>query len=317
MKKPTNGSVIIKRIKKADHGRHHGGAWKVAYADFVTAMMAFFLLLWLLNVTTDEQKRGIADYFEPSITWHKAASGANGVLAGQAVGTEGAQTMAAAAPAVSMPRATLRQPADSEDLDHQVGIRQAYQPEHEDQAEGPEEFAAERASAEREERQFAAAEFDLRQAIQDLPEANELAESLIIDRTPEGLRIQLVDQERTSMFPLGSSEMRDPARKLMALVAQIVRRLPNKISVTGHTDAMPYAGTRHYSNWELSTDRANASRRQLVANGLPLERIAKVIGVADREPLIADEPGSPRNRRISIVLLREAKPPAMRTLARR
>ena len=181
----------------------------------------------------------------------------------------------------------------------------------------PDELAAERALAEREERQFAAAEFDLRQAIQDLPELNELAESLIIDRTPEGLRIQLVDQERTSMFPLGSSEMRDPARKLMALVAQIVHRLPNKISVTGHTDATPYAGTRHYSNWELSTDRANASRRQLVASGLPLERIAKVIGVADREPLIEDQPGSPRNRRISIVLLREAKPPATRTLAQR
>ena len=205
---------------------------------------------------------------------------------------------------VSSPRAILRQAADSEQVDQT------------DRA-APDELTAEKALAEREERQFAAAEFDLRQAIQDLPEANELAESLIIDRTPEGLRIQLVDQERTSMFPLGSSEMRQPARKLMALVAQIVRRLPIEISVTGHTDAMPYVGTRGYSNWELSTDRANASRRQLVESGLPLERIAKVIGIADREPLIENQPGSPRNRRISIVLLREAKPLETGSLARR
>jgi chemotaxis protein MotB len=312
--KPASGSIIIKKIKKISHGGHHGGAWKVAYADFVTAMMAFFLLLWLLNVTTDEQKRGIADYFEPSITWHKAASGADGVLAGQAAGTSGAQTLAAASPAVSTPRARLRQ--DSEEFDDPTAIGEA-EDGATDRGMAPDELAAERALAEREERQFAAAEFNLRQAIQDLPEASELAESLIIDRTPEGLRIQLVDQERTSMFPLGSSEMRDPARKLMALVAQIVRPLPNKISVTGHTDAMPYAGTRHYSNWELSTDRANASRRQLVENGLPLDRIAKVIGVADREPLIEDQPASPRNRRISIVLLREAKPREMPTFARR
>jgi chemotaxis protein MotB len=317
--KAANGPIIIKKVKKADHASHHGGAWKVAYADFVTAMMAFFLLLWLLNVTTDEQKRGIADYFEPSITWHRAASGADALLAGQAAGTSGAQTMAAASPAVATPAARLRQHADDDELDNPAPIGEAdelAEKDHTDRALAPNELAAERALEEREEQQFAAAEFDLRQAIQDLPEANELAESLIVDRSPEGLRIQLVDQERTSMFPLGSSEMRDPARKLMALVAQIVARLPNKISVTGHTDAMPYAATLHYSNWELSTDRANASRRQLVESGLPLVRIAKVSGVADREPLIEAEPGSPRNRRISIVLLREAKTPAMRTLAR-
>ena len=277
--------------QEGGHGGHHGGAWKVAYADFVTAMMAFFLLLWLLNVTTDEQKKGIADYFEPSITWHKAVSGADGLLAGQAIGTAGAQTMAAAAPAVSTPRSALRQLNDVEEIERRLALLDTSAPEEDDGAEAPDELTADQWLAEREERQFAAAEFDLRQAIQDLPELNELAESLIIDRTPEGLRIQLVDQERTSMFPLGSSEMRDPARKLMALVAQIVHRLPNKISVTGHTDATPYAGTRHYSNWELSTDRANASRRQLVASGLPLERIAKVVGVADREPLIEDQPG--------------------------
>ena len=170
-------------------------------------------------------------------------SGADGLLAGQAIGTAGAQTMAAAAPAVSTPRSALRQrPRLEEARRHDGALATSASGGGSDRAEAPDELAADHLLAEREERQFAAAEFDLRQAIQDLPELNDLAESLIVDRTPEGLRIQLVDQERASMFPLGSSEMRDPARKLMALVAQIVHRLPNKISVTGHTDATPYAG---------------------------------------------------------------------------
>jgi chemotaxis protein MotB len=165
-------------------------------------------------------------------------------------------------------------------------------------------------AAEREERQFSAAEFALRQAIQDIPELKSLAENLIVDRTPEGLRIQLVDQDKLSMFTSGSSDMAEPAKKLMALVSQVVQRLPNKVSLSGHTDATPFARTGNYGNWELSTDRANASRRALLAAGLPPDRIAKVVGVADRDPLITDHPTSPQNRRISIVLLKDAKPTA-------
>src|SRR5690242_1396230 len=146
------------------------------------------------------------------------------------------------------------------------------------------------AAAEKENRQFAAAEFALRQAIQDVPELKELGENLLIDRTPEGLRIQLVDQEKISMFALGSSEMADSAKKLMTLVTQAVQKLPNKLSITGHTDATPFAKAGNYGNWELSSDRANASRRALVAAGLPLDRIAKVVGTADRDPLISDQP---------------------------
>jgi chemotaxis protein MotB len=171
--------------------------------------------------------------------------------------------------------------------------------------------------AEVEERQFAAAEFALRQAIQDIPDLHDLAENLIIDRTPEGLRIQLVDQDKSAMFALGSSEMNEAGRKLMALVGRVVAKLPNKISVTGHTDATPFARQGSYSNWELSADRANASRRELMGNALPAERIAKVVGMADREPLLAQEPLSPRNRRISIVLLRETKPGGGTNLAQR
>jgi chemotaxis protein MotB len=311
MPKPANGTIVIKKVKKAGHEGHHGGAWKVAYADFVTAMMAFFLLLWLLNVTTDAQKRGIADYFDPTISIKEASSGAGGILGGAAIGRPGTLTVSAAAPAVSVPVPTLRQPEDGEEGD--LGGK-------DEGSAKPTDAEAEKQLAEREERRFAAAEFQLRQAIQDVPELSNLADNLLIDRTPEGLRIQLVDQDKNSMFALGSAEMAEPAKKLMALVVQAVQKLPNKILVTGHTDASPYQGGRNYGNWELSSDRANASRRELLRGGLAPERIAKVVGMADRDPLFPKEPLSARNRRISIVLLREAPSDPVRapgTLAQR
>jgi chemotaxis protein MotB len=342
MAKPGKDSIIIKKIKKGDHGGHHGGAWKVAYADFVTAMMAFFLLLWLLNVTTDVQKRGIADYFEPTISLKQAASGADGILGGRVIGNPGAMTISGAAPSLALPMPALRQPDEGDEgnengapgksdkekdpkadkLDDLAKLGQALEGklkpgESEDLKEKLKDPKFQKQLAELEERSFAAAEFALRQAIQDVPDLKNLSENLMVDRTPEGLRIQLVDQEKSSMFPLGSTEMHGPAKKLMAQVATIVHKLPNKISVTGHTDATPYSRQGNYGNWELSTDRANASRRELLANGLALDRIAKVVGMADRDPLFANEPTSPRNRRISIVLLREAKPEASKTLAQR
>jgi chemotaxis protein MotB len=333
MAKPENGTIIIKRIKKGGHGGHHGGAWKVAYADFVTAMMAFFLLLWLLNVTTDVQKHGIADYFEPTIAIKQASSGADGILGGRVIGSPGAMTQSASAPSLALPVPSLRQP-DEGDEGNDSGAPGLAENRKDPKAERLDDIAKLREEARRdpnklndpefqkklaevEERQFAAAEFALRQAIQDVPELRNLAENLLIDRTPEGLRIQLVDQDKNSMFPLGSNDMQEGARKLMAQVARIVVKLPNKISLTGHTDATPYARTGNYGNWELSADRANASRRELVANGLAADRVAKIVGMADRDPLFVNEPNSPKNRRISIVLLREVKPGDPTKLAQR
>ena len=331
--------LIIKKIKKNQSAPHHGGAWKVAYADFVTAMMSFFLLLWLLNVTTDIQKRGIADYFEPTIA-SKSQSGAGGVLGGLSMGQQGAQDVSASPPNFQIAMSALRQPDDGDegDLSGSSGAadagdktggktpdKQAGGATPKDQAGGPaagEQTAAVAAKKpieqlteaelqkrieEREDKQFAAAEFALRQAIQDVPELKNLADNLLIDRTPEGLRIQIVDQEKRSMFPLGSAQMVDNAQKLLALVALVVQKLPNKVSITGHTDAAPYAFGRYYTNWELSADRANASRRELVSDGVPADRIEKVVGLADRDPLVPEDPRAATNRRISIVLLREAK----------
>ncbi len=321
MAKPSQIPVIIKKVKgHGEHG-HHGGAWKVAYADFVTAMMAFFLLLWLLNVTTDVQKRGIADYFEPT-TASKSQSGAGGVLGGQTIGQPGAQALATSLPSLALNRPALRQPSEGDDGDEggSAGRKDSGGADAagDQSAAGSHDQPAKRLSdedldgrvAEREAKRFTAAEFTLRQAVEQLPELKGLADNLIVDQTPEGLRIQLVDQNKQPMFASGSAELLDPAKKLLAVVTQVIQRLPNKVTVTGHTDGVPYPGGRRYTNWELSADRANSSRRELMADGVAEGRFARVTGVADRDPLLPDDPNAARNRRISIVLLREAKPAA-------
>ena len=308
--KGNAATIIIKKVKGGGHGGHHGGAWKVAYADFVTAMMAFFLLLWLLNVTTDVQKRGIADYFEPSIS-SKSQSGAGGVLGGLTIGSPGAQAVPLSSPSAQIARMALRQPNEGDDGN--AGGTAGDDPKQDDDASTVtqprpiDDKELQRQFAEREEKRFERAEQALREAVKDAPELAKLADNLLIENTPEGLRIQLVDQDKQPMFPLGSAEMLEPAKKLMAVIAQVVKRMPNKVSISGHTDSTPYAATGKYGNWELSTDRANASRREFIADGVPVDRVSRVAGLADREPLVPDDAASPRNRRISIVLLREGK----------
>ena len=279
--------VFVKKIKPLD--APHGGAWKVAYADFVTAMMAFFLLLWLLMVATDEQKHGFSEYFEPQ----KASTeqiGTGGVLAGLALTAEGALRSAGSPPTVTVALPTFGGEADEES-----------------EGESGKKSSAEQAAAREEAEQFAKAESKLRKAIENAPELRTMRDSLLIDQTPEGLRIQIVDQEGVAMFKSGSAEMRDQARALLALVTNVVATLPNKVAISGHTDSVKF-GSSNYTNWELSGDRANASRRALVESGLPSDRIEKVVGKADRDHLFADQPESHRNRRIAIVLLRENLP---------
>jgi len=315
--------VIIKKVKKGDHGGHHGGAWKVAYADFVTAMMAFFLLLWLLNVTTDVQKRGIADYFEPTIT-SKSNSGAGGVLGGLTVGSPGSETVPLSQPNFNPAQTALRQPNEGDDgndggsagtdTDQNNNNAGAGQDNNSgNNGAGPtqakklteEQFKKE--AAEREEKRFEEAKQALEDAVKGSPELQALAKNLMIDETPEGLRIQLVDQDKSPMFPLGSADMLDPAKQLMKLVAQAIVKLPNKISITGHTDSTQYALGAKYTNWELSADRANATRREFQNDGVPADRLSRVIGMADQDPIDKGDPSDPQNRRISIVLMRESQ----------
>jgi chemotaxis protein MotB len=273
--------VIVKKKKKGGHDGHHGGAWKVAYADFVTAMMAFFLLLWLISATTEEQKEGIADYFTPS-TVTQSNSGSGMILSGRTMSEEGALVSDRAPVGINM---SLPSPSGP-DQDREV-----------------QDLAKE--LAEREQRDFEDAEEKLKAAVSAIPELAELADQVLVDYTPEGMRIQLVDARENAMFKLGSAEPKERTRELLKLVAQTIQDLPNKVAVKGHTDATPFTSRDDYSNWELSADRANASRRVLEENGLGAERIGQVVGRAAQDPLLPDDPENARNRRISIVLLNQ------------
>jgi len=361
--------IIIKKKKGGGHGGHHGGAWKVAYADFVTAMMAFFLLLWLLNVTTSEQRQGIADYFTP-VSVSRNTSGSGGILGGLVITVPGAQISASSnsviedipsqgrpgfaseavdgaeeptAPEGDTSQAQIAQGRDGSqtgtgragseagtgNAGNQIGtgIRFLSPPQNVPIPEGaadparippgPQGTVAGSGNAnvdpatlerieqtQREQAAFQVAETQLRQAIQAVPDLQVFQQNLVIDQTPEGLRIQIVDQEGNSMFPSGSAQVTPQTRQLLTLVGQAVRQLPNRLSVSGHTDATPF-NRPNYDNWDLSTDRANSSRRALLSAGVVDTRFATVVGRADRDPLFPDEPASARNRRIAIVLLSE------------
>ncbi|MGE4562466.1 MAG: flagellar motor protein MotB [Rhodospirillales bacterium] len=262
--------IIIKKVNKGGHA-HHGGAWKIAYADFVTAMMAFFLLLWLLSSVTQEQLEGISNYFDPTDVTEAQFSGSGGLLGGKTVTEEGAAT-------------------DSITMDLP-----------------PPKAGAGSAAAlisENEDEQFEEAKQQIEDALQSLPSLKKLAESLMIENTPEGLKIQLIDQDGLALFPSGSAKMYLHTRRLIEVVSKVIMSLPQQISISGHTDAVPFLASGGYSNWELSSDRANSARRELLHFKVPAQRYSRVVGKAATEPLLPDDPRNSRNRRLSIILLR-------------
>ena len=302
----NHAQVVIKKVKKGGHGAHHGGAWKVAYADFVTAMMAFFLLLWLLNATTEEQKMGISNYFDPTAISRSTRSGSGGVLGGTSITVPGALKSASSPPMISTPQVARPQAERTESLDPDSddpeNIESRLGSREDEEGTAANQEIVEQLLREREQQQFEDAEAALREAIEQTPELAESGEALQIDAVPEGLRIQLIDQERIALFPNGSAAMYDQTRQLLEKVAEVINKMPNKVEISGHTDSTQFAAGSTYTNWELSSDRANASRRVLTENGVVADRIVKVAGRADREPLIEDNPADPTNRRISIIL---------------
>jgi chemotaxis protein MotB len=284
--------ILIKKVKKVSGGGHHGGAWKVAYADFVTAMMAFFLLMWLINTTSPEQKRGIADYFAPASV-SATTSGSGGILGGTALGDDG--TKSAGSSSVMQELAPdSKNPNDGKNKDASKA-----------NAEQASTEALRKELEKREEAAFASAAQSLRQALQDLPELAELSKNILIDQTPEGLRIQLIDQEGRSMFDQGSTKPNARATLLLRAVSKVINQLPNRVSIYGHTSAN-VGGGKAEGDWTLSAGRADASRRVLQSAGVDPDRIYQVSGKASSEPLYPDDPALPGNRRIAIVLLREA-----------
>ncbi|WP_137938350.1 flagellar motor protein MotB [Chitinivorax sp. B] len=264
--------IIVKKIKKGGGG-HHGGAWKIAYADFVTAMMAFFLLMWLLGSTSKGDLKGIADYFKNPLK--VAMSGGSG--SGDA---------------------TSLVPGGGEDLSRSAGqVKRGDLPRH----------RALNVNIDRAKREAQMLQ-DLKQRVEKMVEKNDslkqFKNQLLIDMTAEGLRIQIVDEKNRPMFDSGSAEMKPYARAILREIANLLNEVPNRISLSGHTDATPFSGgERGYSNWELSADRSNASRRELIAGGIKDDKIIRVVGLAAATPFDTEDLFNPINRRISITVL--------------
>ena len=305
----SEAQPIIKKVKKGKHP-HHGGAWKIAYADFVTAMMAFFLLLWLISMTTPEQKQGLADYFAPANV-SRSTSGSGGVMGGTAFDIEGSR-MAGTTPQVVMNISAPPKPKNSykDEKDRAESAETVSTVQDKQGQEGATQVFDEQrqlaASTSREKDDFRSAAESIRQALRDMPELAELSKNILVEETPEGLQIQLVDQEGRSMFPAGIDEPYERTRRLLEEVATIVQKLPNRIAISGHTDSSPSYGSSPSQKWELTADRANATRRILQGAGVPDDRIYEVTGKADTQPLFPEDPSLPANRRISILLKREA-----------
>lgn len=331
------GTIVIKREESGEHA-HHGGAWKVAYADFVTAMMAFFLLMWLLNATDEEKRRGLADYFSQANLLGRGTSGSGQPFGGQTPHDSSPMTSSSGAPQLrrgpnvvldieeddsDTPAAPIvrREGPLGEDEDAAArrtqatpdGARAGPAPAHAGPATRPAELPdPERLTdaelhaeqARREQAAFEQAAEQIRQAVAADPALADLGRQLMIEQVPEGLRIQLLDAERQPMFALGGAAPNDRSRALIARVAQVVQRLPNAIAIAGHTDATQFRGAG--SNWDLSAERANATRRLLTEAGVAETRMRSVAGMADRDLLIADQPNNAANRRVSITLIRQA-----------
>ncbi len=279
--------IMIKKVKKVIGGGHHGGAWKVAYADFVTAMMAFFLLMWLINTTSPEQKVGIAGYFAPASV-SQSTSGAGGILGGTSLSNDDSRSGGSK----DVLDRLVPQAPQSDVVGSSTSTSSSTYKEDTDRIR-------------REDLSMDTAAQSLRQAMQSMPELSELSKQVLIDKTPEGLRIQLVDQEGRPMFDGGSAKPNPRARVLLKAVTKILSQLPNRVSIAGHTSVDP-GNVKTSSDWALSSNRADAARAMLEQSGLSRERIYQVAGKASAEPLFPDDPTLPSNRRITITLLREA-----------
>lgn len=253
--------VIVKRKGGGHGGGHHGGGWKIAYADFMTAMMAFFLVMWLLSISTPKQREGIAEHFrmplKVAINGGEKSSMASTVVPGGG--------------------------ADPTHTDGEVKL-----------AESEEELDANRLDAMKKK---------LDELIEKSPAFQQFRSQILIDITTEGLRLQIVDSDKRPMFDLASARVVPHMRSILRELGPMLNDLPNKITVSGHTDAIVYSNDRSYGNWELSADRANASRRELLVGGMVDTKVLRVVGLADSMHLARADPRNPINRRISIIVL--------------
>ncbi|ARP94335.1 flagellar motor protein MotB [Bordetella genomosp. 13] len=272
----NNHRVVIRR-KRSGHGSaHHGGSWKIAYADFITAMMAFFLVMWLISIVPREELKGIADYFRMPLSV-AIAGGPKNSAERSAIPGGGPDTL-----------------RDEGEVRRSQGTRMQSQQVNPD---------ADRRDRHRLER----LRQRLESVIENSPVLQKFRPQLLIDITTEGLRVQIVDSQNRPMFATGRAEVQPYMRDILRELGPVLNELPNKVSIAGHTDATQYArGERAYSNWELSADRANASRQELVAGGMNEGKVIRVQGLASSMSMVKDDPYAAVNRRISLVVLNEA-----------
>ncbi|MBV9913250.1 MAG: flagellar motor protein MotB, partial [Sinobacteraceae bacterium] len=303
--------IIIKKKKRGGH-EHHGGAWKVAYADFVTAMMAFFLVMWLVAAVSKEQRAAIFEYFKnPSMEPGRSARPAPGQT-----GPGGASTspidlrggLDSLRPKVTTVRdvggAAIAQLTRNEQT-KDGSVSQSKTPDEK-------QAAAIQQAAER--KQLEALMAELKQAVDKSQALEPFKDQLLLDITPEGVRIQIVDAQNRPMFDVGSARLRDYTTAILRELAPYLDSVPNRVSLTGHTDIRPYPSTNGYTNWELSADRANAARRALVAGGLPDAKVSRVVGLSSSVLFDKADPQNPINRRISIVVMtRQAEEAALKS----
>jgi chemotaxis protein MotB len=281
--------IIVKKIKKGGHG-HHGGAWKIAYADFVTAMMAFFLLMWLLGSTTEGDKKGIADYFNSPLKISMMGGSGSGDSSSIIKG-------------------------GGSDLSRSGGQVKNGEVEAKKRSINLQALKAEQKRAELAKLQA------IKEKVEDVlasnPKLAAMKSQIQLDMTADGLRIQIVDEQNRAMFDSGSAYVKPYMRDLLREIGLVLAEVPNRLTLEGHTDAQAFAGgDRGYSNWELSSDRANSSRRELVAGGLPDEHVLRVQGLASSQLFEPADPASPANRRISIIVMnREAEERVLRPAA--
>lgn len=272
--------IIIKKVKVYAADGHHGGAWKVAYADFVTAMMAFFLLMWLLNATTEEQRKGIADYFSPNIPIAAISGGGADALSGDSIFSQDTLTRDGTG--------SEGEKTDARDNNKAYENDQAGQDDNE-------AYEQDQADAEMQEH------VDVLNAALQANNSG-LSDHLILKSSPDGLLIELVDQNNEPLFNIGSADPLPILKTLTHIIAQSFGDVSNDVKIVGHTDARVYANSTSYTNWELSTDRSNMARRLLLQNGFPQDQLVEVAGKGATQPLSSD-PLAPENRRISILIL--------------
>lgn len=282
--------IIIIRKEEVVEGGHHGGAWKVAYADFVTAMMAFFLLLWLLGATTDQQRKGIADYFTPTLVQlREKGAGSNGLFGGESL-------------------------IDKDNYPHkaqQTGTRSLTIPM--EATGGIQVGTGEKGSDKNKAALFSEDRKNFetlrRRVIQEMtanPSLSKLSSHIRFVRTRDGMRIDLIDDADYSMFALGTTQLDPKAASLIGMIAGSIKAMDNPIMIRGHTDSLGYGQPLVMNNWMLSSGRAEATRRRLADGGITEDKFARIEGVADREPMIVKNPADPRNRRVAITLLYRA-----------